>query len=495
MNALSRWFKFGRKSGEVVQVISTPRQLLEFLERGQLVSSGVTVNAQSAFDHMPVFACIKVLSESVGQLPLHLYRRKANLREKADDLPLYWALHAQPNEYLTSQEFWEMCVAHLCLRGNFFALINRGDPALSKIAPTIELLPMSPDAVTVRQREDRSIAYEVLFTGGKKAVLGQDEVLHIKSFSLDGVRGVSVLTHARSAIGRNIAVAEHASRFFRNSARPGGIISHPKVMSDTAYKRLKESWDEMHMGVDQAHRVAVLEEGSAWTSVGLSAEDAQMLESQKFGRTEICGLFRVPPSMIGDLERATFSNTEQQARSFIDFSLMPYLTRIEQRIRMQLIGEEDRKSIFAKFNTGALLRGDMVARADFYTKQVQNGALSPNEVRELEDLNPREGGDIWLTPSNMLVNGKLPEGMGKAPPAEPAKAVDVEGAIARALAPAMAKMQEQATATALELGRRMDEALEQLEPVDHAPSEVEFKRDSHGALIGASVVRRGDANH
>jgi HK97 family phage portal protein len=374
---------------------------------------GVRVNARTAARHAPVFACVRVLAESVGQLPLHLLVEKGEREKaKAKEHPLYDLLRIAPNDIQTTQEWVEMIVAHLALRGNHYSFINSGVSG-DRVR---ELLPLNPDAVTPKLSQDGArVLYDVRFADGRRDVLPAEKVFHVPLFTLDGFRGVSPIEYARESIGLDIAVARHAARLFANGANPGGVLQTDQVLGDEEYGRIRDSWEARHQGLDNAHRVAILEAGLKWAAVGLSAEDAQMLESRKFGRTEICGIFRVPPMMIQDLERATFTNSEQQARVFVDYTLMPYLTRIEARIRLRLLSEKDRKTHFAKFNVAALLRGDMKSRAEFYTRQIQNGALSPNEIREFEDMNPREGGDIYLTPANMLIDGKPP------PEAEPAK--------------------------------------------------------------------------
>jgi HK97 family phage portal protein len=392
--------------------VLTSEDLARELAAGGGGIPGVRVNARTAMRHAPVFSCVRVLAESVGQLPLNLFEETGNQRQKAKKHPLYNLLHIAPNDLQTSQEFVEMIVAHLALRGNFYAFINRGLSG-DRIR---ELLPLNADAVAPKLSQDGArVLYDVQFADGRRDVLPAEKVFHVPLFTLDGFRGVSPIEYARDAIGLNIAIERHAARLFANGASPGGVLETDNVLTDEEYTRIRESWEAKHQGLDNAHRVAILEHGLKWAAVGLSAEDAQMLESRRYGRTEIAGIFRVPPSMIADLERATFSNSEQQARTFVDYTLMPYLTRIEARIRLRLLAEKDQANHFAKFNVNALLRGDMKSRGEFYTRQVQNGALSPNEIRELEDQNPREGGDIYLTPANMLIDGKPP------PEAEPAK--------------------------------------------------------------------------
>jgi HK97 family phage portal protein len=381
--------------------ISTSQQLAEFLGSGVNSAAGVRVTADTAMGYAAVFSCVRVLAESIGQLPLHLYSRDdKGESKKVTGHPLYPLLHDAPNDYQTAQEFREMEVAHLCLRGNFYAFINRvGDRVL-------ELLPFSPDAVKPKLTEEHEAVYEVTFANGAQDVLDAEQVYHSRLFSLDGVAGVSPIRYARDAIGLGIATQKHGSRLFSNGAKPGGVLSTTNVLKDDTHKRIKESWNEAHQGEANAHKVAILEAGLTWTQVGMSAEDSQFLETRKFQRSEIAGMFRVPPHMIGDLQNATFSNIEHQGLEFVQFSLMPYLTRIEQRIKKSLLRPQERATHYPKFNANGLLRGDMKSRSDFYIRLQQTGSLSPNEIRALEDMNPRDGGDIYLTPLNMAIDGK-----------------------------------------------------------------------------------------
>lgn len=392
--------------------ISNSQQLAAFLTRfGGGSSSGKTVTAESAMQVATVFSCIRILAESVGQLPIHLYEQREREKRPAIEHPLYWLLHLAPNKRQTSLEFFEFLVACLALRGNAYAFINR-----IKGVPR-ELLPLLPDSITPIETESGDIAYLHRLKSGKEETYTSDQVLHVPLFSFDGVCGISPITKARETIGLAMATEEHGGRLFSNGARPGGVLQNPGKMSDAAYERLKDSWAERHEGAGNAHRTAILEEGTTWASVGMSSEDAQFLETRKYQRSEICGIFRVPPHMVGDLERATFSNIEHQSLDFVVRALIPYLRRIELRIRTQLLTEAERPRFYAKFNQDALLRGDMAARATFYTQLEQAGALSPNEIREREDMNPREGGDVYLTPMNMAVNGKPIEAAPK-PPAD-----------------------------------------------------------------------------
>ena len=388
---------------EVSTIIDSPDKLDELLRCGGESSSGVHVTPTAAARFAPVYSCVKVLAESVGQLPLHLFEEKAGIKNKAINHRLFPLLYRSPNTFQTSQEWREMVVSHLCFRGNHYSFVNRITAGVK------ELLPLNPDSVRPVQNDDYEVKYHVTFSNGTQDVLDSSQVLHIKLMSTDGVVGMSPIRQARESIGLGIATEKYGSVLFRNGARPAGILTSDGGLKKEQIELIREQWEATHGGTENAHKVAILQGGLKWMSVGLAAEDAQFLETRKYQRSEIAGLFRVPPHMVGDLEKATFSNIEHQGLEFVIHTLMPYLTRIEQRIETQLLTPAEQRRYFAKFNVRGLLRGDMKNRSDFYNKMVSMGALSPNEIRELEDMNPRDGGDIYLTPLNMAVNGENPE--------------------------------------------------------------------------------------
>jgi HK97 family phage portal protein len=381
----------------------TSEQLAAELARGSSTSSGVSVTPSSALTYAPAFACVRVLAEAVGTLPLHLYERRGKMREKAENHPLFRLLHFAPNGFQTATEFWQWVVTCLALRGNAYAFINR-------VREVAEILPLAPTAVVPKLEDDgATVVYDVTHKGGVKKRYPASALFHVKLFSLDGVTGLSPVGWMRETIGVGLAQQEHGARLFKNSARPGGVLSTKKELSAQASKRLIEQVEEIVGGLENAGRTLVLGDGMEWTQVGMSSQDAQWLEARKFTRSEIAGVWRVPPHMIGDLERATFSNIEHQDLAFVKHALMPYLRNIEQRIWMSLLTSEEQKTHYAKFNQDALLRGDAKSRAEALDIEVRNGVRSPNEWRELNDMNPREGGDIYLTPTNMTINGQPPK--------------------------------------------------------------------------------------
>ncbi|MFW1676445.1 phage portal protein [Pontibacter sp. JAM-7] len=383
----------GRKASS--EVIDTPEKLAAYLGVSAETFSGRSVTPQTAMQLVTVFGCVRVLAESVGMLPCKLMTREGGMRKPADDHSLSELLSIAPNDYMTAQEFWELAIACLCLRGNFYAY------KVKVMGQVKELLPIDPGAVNPKLNDDWSVAYEITFRDGTKDVLTQDEIWHVRIMTLDGLNGVNPVAYARQAIGLGLATEEHGSRLFKNGTVTSGVLTTKDELSNPAFERLKKQFNEDHGGLTNAHKPLILEMGLEWKPTALNLEDSQFLETRKFQRDEICGLYRVPPHLVANLERATFSNIEHQSLSFVNYSLVPYLTRIESRIRVGLLSKQDRAKYYAKFNAAALLRGDLKSRYESYGQGINWGILSPNDCRETEDLNPRPGGDVYLTPMNM----------------------------------------------------------------------------------------------
>lgn len=397
MSWLSKLNPLRRKSADAM----TSRDLLEMIAAGAVAVSGVQVNSESALRYAAFFACIKVLAEDVGKLPVKLYKERPDRgRDVAKNHKVHRLISRRPNDFMTASEFWEMCVAHVVLRGNFYAYkVMLGDEVA-------ELLPLNPGSVKPKLRDDWSLWYDVTFANGRRDVLPASAIFHVRGLTLDGVRGLSALEYARETLGLGIAAERHGAKLFVNGANPGGALETEQTLTDEVFERVKNSWNEKHTGLENSHKVAILEGGLKWTSVTMTNTDAQWLENRKHTDNQICGLLRVPPHKIAILDRSTNNNIEHQSLDYVNDGLMPHLNRIENRIRISLLNERDEEDHFAKFNVAALLRGDMKARSQFYKDMVSIGAYSPNIVLEFEDMNPRDGGDIYLTPSNMNINGR-----------------------------------------------------------------------------------------
>jgi HK97 family phage portal protein len=368
---------------------------------GGTSASGIVVNPQTALQAGAVYSCVQVLAQSVAMLPLNLYKKdSAGNKVLANTHPIYSLLHDQPNDFQTSVEFWEMMIAGLCLRGNAYAYINR-----SKTGRVIEMLPLHPDMVRVEMGNGFKLQYQVTMPDGTFQYFGPGDLLHIRGLTLNGWLGISPIAYARESIGLALATEKFGGQLFRNGAKMGGVLQHPGHLGEESYKRLKASFDESLSG-DNAHKTAILEEGMTFEKITMTADDSQFLETRKYQRSEIAAIFRVPPHMIGDLERATFSNIEQQSLEFVNFTLMPWLTRIEKAIKRDLLTPQERGQYTAKFNVANLLRGDASARSMYYHNGILDGWMTRNEARQAESevgiiLNPLEGLDVPLMPLNM----------------------------------------------------------------------------------------------
>jgi HK97 family phage portal protein len=367
--------------------------------------SGKAVNEMTAMQSTAVYACVRILSESIATLPLHLYRYRADGgKEREVDNPLYYLLHDAPNPEMTSFVFRETLMFHLLLWGNAYAQIIRNGKGQA-----LALYPLLPDKVSVSRSKSGELLYTYYRDADESGVkpkggsftLRKEDVLHIPGLGFDGLIGYSPIAMLKNAIGMALATEDFGGAFFANGANPGGVLEHPGVIKDP--DRLRQSWQTQFSGPN-AHRVAILEEGLKFHQMSISPEQAQFLETRRFQVNEIARIFRVPPSMIGDLDRATFSNVEHLSIDFVKFTLDPWVTRWEQAIQQSIILPSDRSSLFVKFNLDGLLRGDYASRMSGYATGRQNGWLSSNDIRELENMNrisADEGGDQYLVNGSM----------------------------------------------------------------------------------------------
>lgn len=383
----------GKKSTEVMD----SQALAELISGLGLSEAGIEVTAKNAMALSTVYTCVKVLSESMGILPLNLFEVTDNKRQKATGHSVQKLFKNGPNDFMTSLEWKELITTHLSLRGNHFSYISWSGKRV------LELLPLNPANVKAELDDKWQVRYKVTFPNGTWDYIEAKNILHIRLLTLDGLNGISPIQQGKHAIGLAKATERHGSKVFANGAHPSGGFSAEGQLTDGQFERMKGQLSE-YKG-ENVHRNLILEGGMKWFQTSMTSEDAQYLETRKFQRSEIFGLYRVPPHMGGDLERATFSNIESQGLSFYQSALMPYVVRMEERFAKDLILDKS-KNYQVKFNANALMRGDSASRGDYYTKMIQNGAMSPNEIRLLEDMDPRDGGDIYLTPLNMAINGK-----------------------------------------------------------------------------------------
>lgn len=364
-------------------------------------TSGKPVNERTAMQTTAVYACVRILAEAVASLPLHVYEYQDDGGKKlVHDHPLYYLLHDEPNPEMTSFVFRETLMSHLLIWGNAYAQIIRDGAGR-----VLGLYPLLPDKMDV-QRDDKGNIYYVysrnsdenpMFKEYGNIRLKAEDVLHIPGLGFDGLIGYSPIAMAKNAVGMTLACEEYGASFFANGANPGGVLEHPGVLKDPS--KVRESWNSVYRGVSNAHKIAVLEEGMKYQQIGIPPEEAQFLETRKFQINEIARLYRIPPHMVGDLDKSSFSNIEQQSLEFVKYTLDPWVIRWEQSLQRSLLLPGEKGKYFIKLNVDGLLRGDYQSRMNGYAVGRQNGWFSTNDIREMENMNPipdEEGGNLYL---------------------------------------------------------------------------------------------------
>ncbi|ESV54759.1 portal protein [Streptococcus agalactiae LMG 14747] len=368
-------------------------------------TSGENVDEFKAMQTTAVYACVRILAEAVASLPIHVYERTNNGKEKKIDHPLFFLLHDEPNPEMSSFIFRETIMSHLLIWGNAYIQIIR-----DKAGRVISLYPLLPDKMSVHRDDSGKLSYKYQrqteenpnFKDKETVLLKQEDILYVPGLGFDGLIGYSPIAMAKNAIGMTLAIENYGAAFFKNGANPGGVLEHPGILKDP--KRVRDSWNAVYNGATNAHKVAVLEEGMKYTQVGIPPEEAQFLQTRKFQINEIARLYRIPPHMVGDLEKSSFSNIEQQSLEFVKYTLDPWVVRLEQAFKRSLFLPEEKRQYLIKFNVDGLLRGDYQSRMNGYAIARQNGWLSTNDIRELEDLNllpDEEGGNLYLINGNM----------------------------------------------------------------------------------------------
>lgn len=364
-------------------------------------TSGKPVNERTAMQTTAVYACVRILAEAVASLPLHVYEYQDDgVKKLVHDHPLYYLLHDEPNPEMTSFVFRETLMSHLLIWGNAYAQIIRDGAGR-----VLGLYPLLPDKMDV-QRDDKGNVYYVysrnsdenpMFKEYGNIKLKAEDVLHIPGLGFDGLIGYSPIAMAKNAVGMTLACEEYGASFFANGANPGGVLEHPGVLKDPS--KVRESWNSVYRGVNNAHKIAVLEEGMKYQQIGIPPEEAQFLETRKFQINEIARLYRIPPHMVGDLDKSSFSNIEQQSLEFVKYTLDPWVIRWEQSLQRSLLLPGEKGKYFIKLNVDGLLRGDYQSRMNGYAVGRQNGWFSANDIREMENMNPipdEEGGNLYL---------------------------------------------------------------------------------------------------
>lgn len=376
-------------------------------------ASGVDVTPSTALEAVPFFAAVRNICEDLGSLPLVLYRRAGErARERAREHPLYSILHDVPNPEMDSLQFVETMQAHATLRQCGYAEIVRSPVDGSPL----ELWPLHPDRVRPFRLPDGSRAYRITLPEGEKTESGQtsdtlfdEQVFRLRSISLDGWDGLSLVDVGRESLGLTIALELYGAEFFGNDATPGGFFEHPGEMGEEAQKRFLTSLEKKHRGVGlgRKHKAMILEEGMKFAKGGLQNDQAQFLETRKYQVEEAARLARIPLHMIGAMDRATFSNIEHQGIDYVVHTIRPRAVRWERAISLQLLTPKERSEFYARFLLDALMRGDLKSRYDAYAVGRQWGFLSANDICEMEERNPLpSGGDIYLEPENMRPAGK-----------------------------------------------------------------------------------------
>ena len=369
---------------------------------GGTTNTGIAVNTDNAMRAMAVHSCVKILSNSVAQLPCQLMEDIEGVKNKAKDHYLYDILHDQPNEWMTAPEFWGMVIAHLNLRGNFYC-IKSGLPG----RPIRELIPLALGVVEeVIQAPDYGLFYKVRRPdGGTVDTIPGSKIMHIRGLVLNGYMGLNPVAYARESIGLALATEKHGAKLFSHGTMLGGVLKYPGHFKDVGTaKKVIEGFNEVYSSVENAHKTALLEDGMTWEKMQMSSVDSQFLEARNFQKKEITDLFfGIPLSLLQSGDKvATYASSEQFALSYVTYALMPILVNIEKAIRRDLLTKEERNRFYAKFSAAGLLRGDMAARFAAYQIGINSQILNPNTCRDWEDLNPYIGGELYATRTSTI---------------------------------------------------------------------------------------------
>jgi HK97 family phage portal protein len=377
-------------------------RLNEIFGSSSVADAGVSVTPWTALNYSAVFAAVRIISEAVSSLPLHLYERLPNGgKRRASGTPLYSLVHDAPNDEMGSLQWREASMAHLLLWGNSYSEIVR-----DLEGNAVELWPLDPSQVKPTRTANGELFYDV----GGKVALPRENVLHVSGLSFDGISGISPIAQARQSIGLALAIEQFGAGFFGRGARPGGILTFPGQLSSEARANLRRSFEDLHSGSGNSHRVALLEQGLKWESIGVPPDDSQFLQSREFQVIEICRWFNLPPHKLKELAKMNYNSLEQMNVEFLTDTLRPWLVRWEQQLNRKLLRKQDRERFLFEHAVEGILRGDLQSRYTSYSIARNWGWLSVNEIREKETLNPVEGGDTYLTPQNMApANGPSPD--------------------------------------------------------------------------------------
>ncbi len=364
-------------------------------------NSGIVVTDETAITFTAVWAAIRILSESVAQLPLTIVETdKQGNKDQASSHQIFNLLHRQPNPQMTTYTFVQKCMIDLLTRGNSYVYIKRNGGARP-----VELLPLV--AKDVKVVENEGVIYYELEQGG---IVDSSEILHFKVMSNDGLVGMSPVDVGANAIGYGLALEKYGNSYFGNGAKVSGVLSTDRHLSDEAITRLKTSFQENYTNIADSNKTMVLEEGLKFQQISLSNEASQFLTSREFSITEIARLFNLPPHLLRDLTKSSFNNISEQSREFVQYSLMPYLIMMESEMNTKLFRTNEQGKVQTKFIVNALLRGTPKDRSEYYRTMLNIGAMSIDEIRKLEELPTIEGGSNHFMQLNMATLNDIIEG-------------------------------------------------------------------------------------
>ena len=364
---------------------------------GGSTSSGVSVSNDTAMRQATVYSCVNLLDRVIRTTPCHLMERSGNTRTKLIDDPLYFLLHDQPNEWMTAPEFWGMGINHLALRGNFFALKNRG---LSLTGPVKELIPLAPGIVhEVKQNEKYQLVYTLKYPDGTMTDVPASQIMHLRGMTINGFMGVNPIQYIRESIGLAQAAQEYGARFYGSGTHPGGIVEMDGHLDPKIAANAKAALNEVYTGLGNSHRLMLLEYGMKYQKVGTDPKDSQFIELRKYQKAEIVDIILgMPLTIISSEDKTpTFASSEQFSIGFIMYAIMPWLVTIEKAISRDLIPMAKRKTQYAKFAAQGLQRGSFKEQMDSFSVAIDKEIMNPNECRELLEMNPYDGGDIYKT--------------------------------------------------------------------------------------------------
>lgn len=378
----------------------------------QIAGSGVVVNKQTAMSFSAVWNAVRILSESVAQLPLHIYQRNANGdRDVLFNHKLYDIVHSKPNNYQTKYLFMQKIMYEICIYGNSYVYIERTNGGI----PTA-LYCMDANEIDVIKKDDA-----IFYVNHKDGhTYSSEEVMHFRGLSTDGIKGMSPIDQCSNSIGWGIAVEAFGNSFFRNGAKLSGILQTDRTMTEEAIGRLRNSFNQNYSSIQDSLQTMVLEEGLKFNPVSISNEQAQFLASRTFAVEEVARVFNIPPHMLKDLSKSSFNNIEMQSQEFVTYTLMPYLSNIEAEMNTKLFKESERGKVYVEFNVNGLLRGSVKDRAEYYRTMLNIGAMTINEIRQKENMNSvKEGDELWMQINMTTVDKIVNQSETPIPPTAP----------------------------------------------------------------------------